>query len=321
MSYKISIIIPVYHVEQYITMCLQSVANQTMTEGIECIIVDDCGGDKSIDIAENFIECYSGNIDFKIVYRDYNGGLSAARNTGIEAATGEYLYFLDSDDEISPNCFEGMWNMIIRYGRVDTVHGVSTEEKNNLGKRSELVVPEFCDDEKKIKQFLLTFNGDIIGAQGRLIKADLFSKYGLFFKDGIIHEDNYWSFFVAKYVKNMAYDNRMTYFHRYNPFSITNKVNKTKESFSYRAIIRDLSANIDGFLIGIQKEYILNNLLHVINRDYFESGDEKKMTIDSFVSTNTFIEKIFLFFVLNVNNSWFHNKMLHILIRIYRINN
>ena len=56
MKYRVSIIIPVYNVEQYVEECLQSVANQTMTEGIECIIVDDCGSDNSAAIAKRFVD-------------------------------------------------------------------------------------------------------------------------------------------------------------------------------------------------------------------------------------------------------------------------
>lgn len=103
---RISIIIPVYNVELYVEECLQSVANQTMTEGIECIIVDDRGQDNSAAIAKQYIDSYKGDIRFTFIQREKNGGLSAARNTGIEAATGEYVYFLDSDDYLVPSAIE-----------------------------------------------------------------------------------------------------------------------------------------------------------------------------------------------------------------------
>ena len=69
-----------YQVEQYLAMCLKSIANQSLTDGIECILVDDCGGDKSLLIAKDFIKHYQGNVLFRIVEREKNGGLSAARN-------------------------------------------------------------------------------------------------------------------------------------------------------------------------------------------------------------------------------------------------
>ena len=116
---RISIIIPVYNVELYVEECLQSVANQTMTEGIECIIVDDRGQDNSMDIVRHFVDDYQGAISFHILKHEKNGGLSAARNTGIEAATGEYVYFLDSDDYLVPSAIETLISIADRNGGVD----------------------------------------------------------------------------------------------------------------------------------------------------------------------------------------------------------
>ena len=94
---KVSIIIPIYNVAPYIKRCLQSVADQTYKD-IECILIDDCGSDNSINLAKEFIYDYKGNILFTILHHEENKGLSAARNTGLRYAKGEYVYFLDSDD-------------------------------------------------------------------------------------------------------------------------------------------------------------------------------------------------------------------------------
>ena len=96
---KISIIIPVYNVENFIRRCLESVANQVYPN-IEVILIDDASPDKSIDIAKEFINTYKYSNIFKIIIHEQNRGLSAARNTGIKNSTGDYLYFLDSDDEL-----------------------------------------------------------------------------------------------------------------------------------------------------------------------------------------------------------------------------
>lgn len=90
---KISIIVPVYNVEQYIKECFDSIAAQTYNGEIECIFVDDCGQDKSVDILEKMIVGYQGGISFSIIHHEHNKGLSGARNTGIRHATGDYLYF------------------------------------------------------------------------------------------------------------------------------------------------------------------------------------------------------------------------------------
>ena len=97
---SVSVIVPVYNVEPYVAACVRSVMRQTYEGKIECIFVDDCGTDKSIDVVEKLIAEYSGPIAFKIIHATHNQGPSVARNIGMDAATCEYLYFLDGDDEI-----------------------------------------------------------------------------------------------------------------------------------------------------------------------------------------------------------------------------
>ena len=313
---KISIIIPVYQVEQYIEACLNSVASQTMTKELECLVVDDCGSDGSLDIAKRFIASYCGNIKFRLIQRECNGGLSAARNSGINEARGEYVYFLDSDDAITSGCMEEMWSLVDKYGSVDLVQSTSTEEESELDKKGPYSFPQYTTDSKLIKNFLLTYNGDIIGAQGRLVKTSLIKSNKLFFKEGIIHEDNYWSFFLAKFVKSMAFDNHKTYFHRYNPSSITNNVNVAKEAFSYKIIINDFSHNIDSFLSGRQKELTLCNLL--TSFAYLNANERKEM-VRIFMHSNGMLEKLLLFCYLNMCGKYLKNKLLHLLIRLYKI--
>ena len=90
----LSIVIPVYHVEDYIGPCLQSLERLPGDE-VELLLVDDCGLDGSTVIAQAYADTHK---NARLLYRACNGGLSAARNTGLDAAQGEYVYFLDSDD-------------------------------------------------------------------------------------------------------------------------------------------------------------------------------------------------------------------------------
>lgn len=316
---KISIIIPVYNVEQYIQMCLDSVADQTLTDGIECILIDDCGKDHSVNIAEEFINNYEGKIHFSLIHHKENGGLSATRNTGINASNGEYLYFLDSDDTITPNCMELMWSYIEKYGNVDLVQGSFYENETEKSQRSTYLSDSFIDRKKTIKRFLLTYRGDIIPAQSRLIRKDFIIKNGLFFKKGIIHEDNYWTFFLAKHVNTMCYCGERTYYHRYNPNSITGNVNKAKEAIAYKTIIRDCCQNIDLFLVGEQKEYIFCNYLTCVENHFYESEKDKEEMLQNIHSTNNIIENILLRLYLSLNTTFLGTKMRHLLIRLYKL--
>lgn len=99
---KITIVIPIYNVSTYIENCLESVRKQSYKD-LEVILVDDCGTDNSMEITQEYLE-HHNFAEVKIVHHTHNRGLSAARNTGLEAATGDYVYFLDSDDALTENC-------------------------------------------------------------------------------------------------------------------------------------------------------------------------------------------------------------------------
>ena len=94
----LSVVIPYYHVEKYIGACLERAARLDPAE-TEVLLVDDCGSDGSALIAQAFC---AEHPNFRIIRREKNGGLSAARNTGLDEAQGEYVYFLDSDDLPEP---------------------------------------------------------------------------------------------------------------------------------------------------------------------------------------------------------------------------
>ena len=102
---KISIVIPMYNVEKYIGDCLESILHQSFTD-YEIIVVDDGSTDNSARIAEECLHAsHPSPLAYKLI-RQANSGLSAARNTGLKAANGEYVFFLDSDDWLENNALE-----------------------------------------------------------------------------------------------------------------------------------------------------------------------------------------------------------------------
>ena len=101
---RISIIIPVYNVEPYVEKCILSVLRQNYSN-LEVVIVDDKTPDESMKKIEGVLKEHSNtHIDFKIIHHEINKGLSEARNSGIREATGEYVTFLDPDDQLTDNC-------------------------------------------------------------------------------------------------------------------------------------------------------------------------------------------------------------------------
>lgn len=107
----ITIGIPAYNVEKYITRCLLSVENQTYNN-IEVIIVEDCSTDSTLLEVENFLKTQNHTKTYKLIKNLNNKGLAFNRNRIIEESKGEYIFFLDSDDEIPMNSIELLFNKI-----------------------------------------------------------------------------------------------------------------------------------------------------------------------------------------------------------------
>ena len=107
----ISIIIPVYNVASYIEPCIRSICRQTFKGSYEVIVVDDCGTDNSIELAENILKAeLPSNATYRILHHGLNRGLSAARNTGDGISQGKYTLYVDSDDQLTPVCLEYLFD-------------------------------------------------------------------------------------------------------------------------------------------------------------------------------------------------------------------
>ena len=317
---RVSIIIPVYNVEPYIEECLHSVYEQTTDTEIECLIVDDKGNDNSIHIAETFVATHNdkAKTKFKIIYRDKNGGLSAARNTGIKAATGEYLYFLDSDDTIVPQCIETLLNIADKHGGVDLLPALYIRENDDMEQFGCHSFPEFSDDRSLIKRSLLDYDKIPVTAANRLIRRELITENNLFFKEGIIHEDNYWTFFLAKYVQRMAFCAEKLYYYRETPGSITKEPNIEKESYAFSTIIKDCCDNIDDYEKGAQKRFILLHLLTMYANKYYHSIEDFGKLKHYFSNHNSLIEKLLLYIIFHLKlDSLTYRKAVNLIQRHY----
>lgn len=208
-----SIIIPIYNVAPYIEMCIRSVIEQTTTESIECILVDDCGTDNSVEIAENLLANYQGNIQFHLVHHEHNRGLSAARNTGVEKSCGEWLYFLDSDDSIIPVCIELMLDKANKYPQSEIVFaGANATAKNFLWMdNSKKNLPEYSEDPNWLQLSMLKRLYLGMAAWNKLISRHFFYDNKLFFIEGLILEDEVWNMQVARCLKSASFLTINTY--------------------------------------------------------------------------------------------------------------
>lgn len=109
-NFKVSVIVPVYGVEKFVGRCIYSLMRQTL-DCIEYIIVDDCTPDSSMNIIKSVVESYQNRKDcVKYIKHNINRGLPSARNTGLQAATGKYVFHCDSDDFVEPDMLEQLYN-------------------------------------------------------------------------------------------------------------------------------------------------------------------------------------------------------------------
>jgi glycosyltransferase involved in cell wall biosynthesis len=188
---KVSIIIPIYKVEGYIEKCLESVFSQKYHD-FEVILVDDASPDKSIEIANTTISKINHlNRNVTYVTHTINRGLSAARNSGIDVASGDYIYFLDSDDELYDNeSLLKLANYAIET-QADIVVGNHYVQRSANPYTAKYSIAKLLKDSDLISAFV---KGDVpITAWNKLIKKSFFDK-GLRFKEDILNEDELFSY-------------------------------------------------------------------------------------------------------------------------------
>ena len=281
----VSIIIPIYNVEQYIERCINSVINQTYRQ-LEVILVDDCSPDCSLRIAKQVVEKSEKSRDLNFIYlkHEKNRGLSAARNTGIKAASGDYIYLLDSDDEITPICIESLVSLAQKYKGVNIVHGNTWCNNDRYAwlDISKKRLPEFSNDREWIKKQYVNIDYNLkdyipVIACNKLYDREWFVNNQLWFKEGIIHEDQHWRIMSWKHIDSTAFSNAITYKYYIREGSIvTSAKTKDKKYRSFLEIYKDYLPTIGNFSNeDIRK--ILTRLLK-IRRDYEHVSDVESFT-------------------------------------------
>ena len=215
---KVSIIVPVYNVERYVEKCLQTLINQTLKD-IEIIVVND----GSTDNSRNIINEYAGNFPNLIkCYDKENGGLSDARNYGMQFARGDYIAFLDSDDYVELDMYEKMYNKAI--------------EEN-----SDMVECDFIweyPDKKVIdtgivydnKKDMITYARVV--AWNKLIKRELIEKANVSYPKGLRYEDIEFFYKMVPYYNKVSFVKEPLVHYIQRDSSISNVQNeRTKEIF------------------------------------------------------------------------------------------
>lgn len=237
---KISVVVPVYNTERYLRRCLDSILNQTLRE-IEVIIVND----ESPDNSHKIIEEYKLKDSRIKVINKKNGGISSARNTGIEYANGKYIIHIDSDDWIEQNYFKDMFfrakkddlDIVVSDFWLDYDNG-ETEYRNDL----KILDKEIIDAKKYSDIF---FKGEIYTAiWNKMYKTKLYKENKIFYPQGMsLGEDLLVNILLALKSKKIGKINK-AYLHYIQNISSTTKYNPTKKIYELISIFKLLAEKV-----------------------------------------------------------------------------
>lgn len=223
---KISIIVPVYNTEKYLSKCLNSLIKQTYKD-IEIIVVNDGSKDKSLEIAKKFAKQ-----DNRIkVFNKENGGLSSARNFGIEKASGEYIGFVDSDDYIKENMFEILYNMIKEANAKIAICGWYLVEDNQIRTCNFKCKKLVLNDEQAIDMLLNHVSFDNF-ACNKLFHRALFKD--VMFPVGELLEDLSTIYKLIHEAKVIVVDSNPLYYYVLHSNSITSNLYKQVNPDSFK---------------------------------------------------------------------------------------
>ncbi|MBQ8732503.1 MAG: LicD family protein [Oscillospiraceae bacterium] len=217
---KVSVIVPVYNVEEYLSPCLDTLVNQTLEE-IEIILVNDGSPDQSQAIIDRYAAAHPEKVR---PFVKPNGGLSDARNFGIEQATGEYIGFVDSDDLTVVTMFEKLYAKAVDTQSDCVVCDYSEISGNQVYKRSCVTAsPLFGSNIREASALLRTAKSY---AWNKLYKRSLFTQTGIRFPVGIHFEDSATIYNVLLHANKIEFVNEPLYLYRImRPGAITTQAN------------------------------------------------------------------------------------------------
>ncbi len=272
---NLTIIVPVYNTEKYLNECIESIIASYET-GIEVLIINDGSTDNSGHICEEFAKKYN----YIKVFHRKNGGLSAARNTGINLANGKYIWFVDSDDYIEIDSVKSILK------KVEEDKDIIISNYRNVRPNGEsFCLNEFIEDYdlSTVPYKYVEDLGNVSYAAPRfIVKRSLVLGNKVFFKEGIYHEDEDWTPRILCEAKTFTTIIPVIYNYRIgNPNSIIGMLNYKKvldkiiisKDIYDRILYNNYSEGMNNFL----KTRIVNNYTAALNEYVLYKGNERKI--------------------------------------------
>ena len=292
MNELISIIIPVYQAEKYIERSLKSILNQTY-KNIEIILVNDGSTDKSVEIIKKYME----NDERIKLLNQTNQGAGAARNNGLDVATGTYIGFVDSDDWIEPDMYEYLYKIIKKenadIAACDFISTNRTDSKINNKEPEKLK----SMNQEELMKFFFRVNGEksFYAVWNMLYKKSVIE--GCRFPEGKITEDLLFNYWAYSNCKKYVLSNQKKYYYFFNPRGVTRKElgktdfalltnwdiimtdikMKNREMLKYAMLNRwraDFTLLSKAVLYGYNKEEVTKDMLNVLEKNLKKNKKE-----------------------------------------------
>lgn len=200
----VSIIVPVYNIIKYLPACVESLQKQTYAE-IDIILVDDGSTDGSGALCDTYA---TADNRIRVVHKE-NGGLSSARNAGLDAATGDWVLFVDGDDYLAQNAVEQLLNVAKNHPDANFIQFLYQETDGSWQPGEQVVEVTAQNDVPAFFQYLYDIGGVAASACTKLFRKDLFES--LRFKEGIRHEDEELCTHLLPRCRKVVYTNLLLY--------------------------------------------------------------------------------------------------------------
>ncbi|NJJ41641.1 glycosyltransferase family 2 protein [Paenibacillus apii] len=295
---KISVVVPIFNVEQYLERCLDSIINQSYKD-LEIILVNDGSTDRCYEICET----YKQKDRRIVVIHQQNGGLSEARNTGISRATGEYIGFVDSDDYIERDMYQFLYNLIKKYNAEISICGTYITYDNKRIKSYKNNIELLMDSETAIKHMLeeIFFN---TSAWDKLYNTSLFKE--IKYPSKKLSEDLFTTYKLFNTAQSIAFSSEAKYFYCQTPNSIMRSDFNLKKLDTLEAL-REISAfakqHYPSLLVNVNNRYVRYSVSYISQMikcgyDNLELIEEMRNSIkenlfDYFTSSYKFSSKLF----------------------------
>ncbi|CDE89805.1 predicted glycosyltransferase [Clostridium sp. CAG:729] len=310
-SNKISIIVPVYNVEKYLSRCLDSLLNQTLKD-IEIICVNDGSTDESLKILESYAE---KDNRIKIVNKE-NGGLSSARNEGLKYVTSDYVGFVDSDDWIEPDTYE----LALSAVQKNNVDFVSWGAKIVLDDDIKEETPSIASARNYHNLKLIGYHNvtdsvltkTSVTVWNKLFKMQIIRDNNLIFPNGLIYEDNEFFLKYAIYCQNAYYIDKYLYNYLQRTNSIIGKMCTKNKALDYLKVYENIyTYYTDKNLLEKHRKLISDKFNAIMWNSYTHCWDKK------------LVKKKLRILARNLDNNILQNENINLIKKnkFYKINN